>query len=183
MKLILIGLVTFMFLGCTGKDDYYKAVHKQNEAMEKNYKEYQKSYNTVKNESVQFEGDFKGKITLVKPKDLPEMAPYQRIQQPKTFGDAALDWARVLVPAAVGISAQHYSYKTVDSSNKYNAQQTAAYTGSFQNTASVTNTSTDTSVVNTSTDKSTDTSVTNTTTDVSPTVSTTDGTTTTTVTP
>lgn len=160
LKLVAILIpIMLTLVGCSTKDNerYFNAVQQQNET-------YMSSYNTVENESVQFDGKFEGKISIVKPKKLPQ---FQKIQRPKTNSEQALDYARVVVPVLGTAIGMHYNFKSADSANKYNAENIKSWTGNFQNTTdtSVTDTSvTDTSVTDTSvTDTSvTDTSVTDT---------------------
>mgnify|MGYP006935314989 CR=1 FL=1 len=187
----IFGLLSVVvFSGCSTKDQeimYYNAIQQQNE-------NYMKSYDTVENESIQFDGTFEGKISIIKPKKLPQLA---KIQKPKSSADTALDWARVVVPSVTAVAGMHYGFKAIESSNDASSRQIEAYTGNFDKTSvstsvtDITNTSvsdsstsvTDTSVSDTSvsdtslTDTSTiDTSTT--TTDTAPDF-TTDGTTTT----
>ena len=158
----MVALSVLFMSGCASKDQeaYYEAVKQQNA-------NYMKSYDQVENESVQFDGEFKGKISIVKPKKLPQL---QHIERPKSGSEVALDWARVVVPVAGMAVGMHYNYKTADSNNKYNSQNIESFTGNYQNTSSTT--ITDTSTVDTTV---TDTSVSNTTlTDTSTSTSTVD---------
>lgn len=157
---IAFSITALLFTGCASKDEmYYKAVKQQNE-------NYLKAYNSVQNESVTFKGTFEGDIKIVKPKKLPALTS---IQRPKSTAEVALDWGRVIVPAATSIAGLHYGYKAIDSSNRANSRQIEAYTGNFQNTTDtssisteVSNTTSDTSTTSTtSTTTSTDTSTTN----------------------
>lgn len=185
MKILLsLGAAALLLLsGCSSKSDtlYYQAVQQQNES-------YMKSYSGVENESVTFNGDFKGEIKIVKPKKLPELA---QIQRPKTNSEVALQWAQTIVPVAGMVAGMHYNYKSLDSSNRAqstqiesitsgNTAQVGAYTSNYRNDSNdvtdTTVTTTSTSVDNTSVDN---TSNTTTTTSTQPTDVTTDGTTTT----
>ena len=141
--LLLTGVV--LLNGCAAKQErYYAAVKEQNQ-------NYLKAYNTVKNESVTFTGTFKGNIKIVKPKKLPQL---MNISRPKSSAEIALDWGRVLLPAAVSVSGLYYGYKAIDSSNRANSSQIESYTGHFQNsTSNSVSTSTDKSVT-ANTDKS-----------------------------
>jgi len=159
----IIGVL--LFTGCASKEaQYYQAVKEQNQ-------NYLKAYSTVKNETVSFNGTFKGDITVIKPKKLPQLL---RIQKPKSSAEIALDWGRLVIPAATSISGLYYGYKAIDSSNRANTKQIEAYTGNFQNsttTSEISNISdtsvTDKSVTNTSDTSVTDKSVTDTTNDTS----------------
>jgi hypothetical protein len=180
MKILLsLGAAALLLLsGCSSKSDtlYYQAVQQQNES-------YMKSYSGVENESVTFNGDFKGEIKIVKPKKLPELA---QIQRPKTNSEVALQWAQTIVPVAGMVAGMHYNYKSLDSSNRAqstqiesitsgNTAQVGAYTSNYRNDS---NDVTDTTVTTTNTSVD-NTSNTTTTTSTQPTDVTTDGTTTT----
>jgi hypothetical protein len=170
MKKILLSMSTvaaaFVLSGCGADNQAY--LQAQTAAHER----YLQSYEKADTGKVEFEGTFEGKITLVEAKELPQML---KIQQPKSVGEVALDWARILVPTLGTVAGFHYNYMSQDSANKYNSENIASWTGNFQNSVS------DTSVTNTTTD-TTDTSVTNTT-DTSTTSTTTDTSTTSTTEP
>ena len=149
---ILIGLGALLFSGCASDDArYYQALQAQQN-------QYLKEYSTVKNSSVTFVGKFDGKISIIKPKKLPQRIV---IRRPKTTSEEALSWAKIILPTASMISGSYFNYKMADSSNKYNSENIKSWTGNFKNdtisTTNTSNTSTDKSVTytsNTSTDKS-----------------------------
>lgn len=133
--LVGIAVMMLVFTGCTSKQDtYYSAVKEQNQ-------KYMEAYATVENESVEFDGTFNGKIKMVKPKKLPQLA---NIRQPKSGSEVALEWARVVVPFATVATGQYFGYKATDSSNKYNAQSLEAWTGNYENSNTSVTSSTDT---------------------------------------
>jgi len=82
-----------------------------------------KSYKTVKNESVVFDGNFSDKISVIKPKKLPQL---QRISRPKTSSEEALMWAQTLIHAVNMMTGSYFNYKMADSSNKYNSKNIAS---------------------------------------------------------
>ena len=132
-----------LLVGCGSSDQlYYESINAQNQ-------KYMEAYKTVENETVQFKGTFEGDITIVKPKKLPQLA---QIEKPKSTSELALDWARVVVPAASMVAGMHYNYKIADSSNKYNAKNIESYTGNYENSTVITSSevSTSTSVTDTS---------------------------------
>jgi len=110
----LVAIFGTFFAGCATKNNemYYSAIQKQNQT-------YMESYSTVKNETVNFDGTFNGKITIIKPKKLPQLA---RIQKPKSNSELALQWAQVILPATTAISGMYFNYKSIDSSNKYDSE-------------------------------------------------------------
>ena len=129
LKTSLFSLVVLVLLvGCTSKDEVYT------NAVQNQYKSYLEAYNTVENKSIEFEGTFDGKIKMVEPKKLPQMA---RIERAKSGSEVALEWTRTLAPVALGVAGFHYNFKTADSSNKYNAESIGAWTGNFENSNSV----------------------------------------------
>ena len=111
-KVLLTAVVAIMLLsGCTGNNQaYYDSVRQRNQ-------DYIKAYAELKNESVSFDGNFTGTITVVKPKKMPQL---QMVQAPETSSDIALKWAAVIAPSAVAIAGFHYNYKSQKSNNEMN---------------------------------------------------------------
>lgn len=127
-KLAALILCSVFVSGCAQNQEvYYNAVQQQNMA-------YMNAYQSVENESVTFDGTFTGTISIVKPKELPKL---QYIEPPKSSSEIALEWAKVIVPAASMVAGLHYNYKSIDSSNKYNAKNIESWTGNFDKSSSV----------------------------------------------
>ena len=127
-KLAAIILCSVFVSGCAQNQEiYYNAVQQQNMA-------YMNAYQSVENESVTFDGTFTGTISIVKPKELPKL---QYIEPPKSGSEIALEWAKVIIPAASMVAGLHYNYKSIDSSNKYNAKNIESWTGNFDKSSSI----------------------------------------------
>ena len=144
IKILSVLTASLLLVGCAGKDveQHYKAVQERNS-------QYMEAYKTVENETIKFNGTFEGDITLIKPKELPQLA---EIRPPKSYSDTALEWVQTTLPVVGLALGLHYNYKAMDSANKYNSANIESWTGNFDKIStsnSVSNIS-DTSVSNTS---------------------------------